>query len=90
MAGDLTLTDEGLLQFFQLSDKDDKVQVGDKIVTSNVSDKFLKGILIGYISEIEYDSNHLTKSGTIIPVADFRHLQEVLVIKELKQTGGEE
>ncbi len=90
VAGDLTLTDEGLLQFFQLYDKDDKVQVGDKIVTSNVSDKFLKGILIGYISEIEYDSNHLTKSGTIIPVADFRHLQEVLVIKQLKQTGGEE
>ena len=27
------------------------------------------------------------KNGYLIPVVDFRHLQEVLVIKELKKTG---
>ena len=31
------------------------------------------------------DSNNLTKSGTITPVVDFRHLHEVLVIKQLKE-----
>ncbi|MGB4954782.1 MAG: rod shape-determining protein MreC, partial [Fusicatenibacter saccharivorans] len=53
------------------------------------SDKYLRGILIGYVSEITEDSNHLTKKGYIIPVVDFQHIQEVLVIKELKQQGGE-
>ena len=31
------------------------------------------------------DSNNLTKSGTITPVVDFRHLHEVLVIKQRKE-----
>ena len=55
------------------------------MVTSNISEKFLPGILIGYISELGNDPNNLTKSGEITPVADFRHLQEVLVIRDLKE-----
>ena len=49
-----------------------------------VSDKFLQGILIGYVSETEMDSNNITKSGTITPAADFEHLREVLVILDKK------
>lgn len=89
VTGDLTLMEDGKLQFIQLYDRDDVVSVGDKIVTSNISDKFLKGILIGYISEITTDANNLTKSGYLVPVVDFAHLQEVLVIKKVKETGKE-
>ena len=63
-----------------------KVVVGDKVVTSDISDRYQPGILIGYISYIEEDSNNLTKSGYITPAVDFEHLSEVLVITELKQT----
>jgi rod shape-determining protein MreC len=63
--------------------------VGGSVVTSNISSKFLPGILIGYISELNEDSNKLTKSGTVTPVVDFKHLQEVLVILELKEVGNE-
>ena len=56
-------------------------------MTSNISDKFLPGILIGYISEIHTDSNNLTRSGYISPVVDFKSIKEVLVIKNLKQTA---
>lgn len=90
VTGDLKLMDEGKIRFIQLTDKEDQVQEGDKVVTSSVSSKFLKGILIGYVSEINIDSNKLTKNGTIIPVVDFDDLQEVLVIKQLKQQAGEE
>ena len=79
------MMDDGKIRFIQLTDKEDQVQEGDKIVTSSVSNKFLKGILIGYISEVSTDANKLTKSGTIIPAVDFNDIQEVLVIKELKQ-----
>ena len=87
IAGDLRLIDEGKINLVKLNDPDDKVTVGDKVVTSNVSERFLPGILIGYICEIGMDSNNLTKSGAITPVVDFRHLQEVLVIKELKDVS---
>lgn len=85
IAGNLQLIDTGSLSLVKLTDRDNKVHVGDKVVTSNISEKYLPGILIGYISELGNDSNNLTKSGQITPVADFRHLQEVLVIKDLKQ-----
>lgn len=89
VAGDLRLIDEGKLQFIHLKDKDDKIQEGEKIVTSDVSEKFLPGILIGYVSEIKEDPNNLTKTGTLTPAVDFEHLSEVLVIKELKQQKGD-
>lgn len=85
IAGDLRLIDEDKVNLIKLTDTDNKVSVGDKVVTSNVSSKFLPGILIGYISEINNDSNHLTKSGYISPAVDFKDIQEVLVIKTLKQ-----
>jgi len=89
VTGNLLLMDQGKLNFIQMTDKEDKVQAGERIVTSTVSNKFLKGILIGYVSEIEYDTNKLTKTGTLIPAVDFAHLHEVLVIKELKQKGSD-
>ncbi len=85
IAGDLRLIDEGSLNLVKLTDADNKVHVGDKVVTSYISEKYLPGILIGYISELNNDPNNLTKSGYITPVVDFRHLQEVLVILELKE-----
>lgn len=88
VSGDLRLMDEGKLAFSQMS-TENAVAVGEQIVTSNISDKYLRGILIGYVSEITEDSNHLTNTGYITPAVDFKHIQEVLVIKELKQTKGE-
>ena len=85
IAGDLRLIDEGSLNLVKLTDSDNKVHVGDKVVTSYISEKFLPGILIGYISELNNDSNNLTKSCYITPVVDFRHLQEVLVILQRKE-----
>ena len=83
--GSLQLMAEGKIGFSQLIDSKDKVQVGDKIVSSQISDKYLPGILIGYISELEQESNNITKSGKLTPAVDFEHLEEVLVILETKQ-----
>ena len=82
-----TMTDSNMILFSNLEDSENKVSVGDSVVTSNISDKYLPGILIGYVTEISDDSNQLTKSGKITPVVDFKHLQDVLVIMQLKETG---
>jgi len=85
ITGNLETMAEGKIEYSQLVDSKNKVTVGDKVVTSNISDQYLPGLLIGYISSIGTDSNNLTKSGYFTPVVDFEHLNEVLVIKELKQ-----
>lgn len=86
VAGDLTLYEEGRLRITNIMENGD-IKDGDRIVTSNVSSKYLPGILIGYASNITTDSTRLTKSGYLIPVAEFDSLQEVLVITTIK---GEE
>ncbi|SHJ90301.1 rod shape-determining protein MreC [Hespellia stercorisuis] len=82
--GDLSLISDGKIRFEQLENNDNKVEVGEQVVTSHISDKYLQGILIGYISEINVDSNNLTRSGYITPVVNFKNLQEVLVITTTK------
>ena len=84
VSGDLELYSQGSIRFSQLIDREEKVAHGDTIVTSNISDKYLPGILIGYIESLDVDSNNLTKSGEIIPAVDFGHLDEVLVILDKK------
>ena len=84
--GNLQMMNENQeIELSDLKDTDDQVQAGDQIVTSYISDKYLQGILIGYIKDVSVDSNNLTKSGTITPVVDFEHIQEVLVILDKKE-----
>lgn len=84
--GSLKLINDGILQVFNIN-KNAEVNDGDMIVTSNISSKFLPGILIGYVKDISDDSNNLTKSAYLTPVVDFAHLDVVLIIKEQKFTG---
>ena len=89
VTGDLRLMAEGCITFSQLVDGQDSVREGDKVVTSNISDKYLPNILIGYIRTISKDANNLTKSGEIVPAVDFEHLGEVLIITDRKQAVAE-
>lgn len=90
--GDLKLISDGRLRFEKLQNNDNVIEVGEQVVTSHVSDRFVQGLFIGYISEIEVDSNNLTRSGYITPAVDFSKLQEVLVITTTKEdmTRGKE
>lgn len=90
VSGDLQLMAEGVITYSMLVDSQNAVVEGDKVVTSDISDKYLPNILIGYINTINSDSNNLTKSGYITPAVDFEHLGEVLVITDLKQQVPEE
>ncbi len=87
--GDLTLYKEGRLAISNIQ-RDADVKDGDRIVTSNISSSYLPGILIGYAKDITLDSNQLTSSGYLVPVAEFKNLREVLIITELKETSDPE
>lgn len=88
VSGDLKeMNESNMIDLSELEDSSDKVESGDAVVTSNISDKYLPGILIGYVTNLTEDENGLTKSGTITPVVDFKHLSDVLVITKIKETG---
>ena len=84
VSGDMALMGTGQIAFSQMENNDNVVAVGDQIVTSYISDKYLQGILIGSVSEVNVDSNNLTRSGYITPAVDFKNIQEVLVITTTK------
>lgn len=93
VTGDLKAMNESMMiSFSGLRDDKSVIKPGEPVVTSYVSDLYHQGILIGYISSVENGSNNLTKVGTITPVVDFEHLEEVLIItkvKEIKDTPVE-
>ena len=82
--GDIELMDTGVIKVTQFKNHV-VVRNGDKVVTSNISDKYLQGILIGYVKDVTMDANNLTQSGYLIPAVDFHNLQEVLIITKLKE-----
>lgn len=82
-----SMTESGMISFSNLEDKEKKVQIGDTLVTSNISDKYVPGILIGYITELTEDPNGLTMNGAVAPVCDFKHINEVLVVLTVKESG---
>lgn len=88
VTGDLKLIDQGMINVSLIS-KEAKIEDGYEIVTSNLSDKYLQGILIGYINEITVDANNMTKSGYLTPAVDFDRLDTVLIITELKENTKE-
>lgn len=88
--GDLELIEEGKLRMEQLYDVEDKVTIGERVVTSNISEKYISGLFIGYVSEVKLDTNNLTKTGTIVTPVDFAHLKEVFVITVNKSDSLDE
>ena len=84
VSGSLKLIENGTLNITGIP-YNAKVSEGDMVVTSRISDKFLPGILVGYVKTVKKDNNKLTQSGKIIPVVDFEHIDEVLIITKIKE-----
>ena len=75
---------DGVIDVTYIS-KDAAMVDGEELVTSNISSKYLPGLKIGTVSGIEMDYSNLTKSAKLTPVVDFQHVDEVLVITQLKE-----
>ena len=81
--GDLTLYAEGLLSVEMIS-KDALVTAGDEVVTSYISDKYLPGLVIGYITDVSMDNDKLSQTARITPRVSFDNITNVMVITQLK------
>ena len=63
-----------------------KIEDGYEVVTSQVSPKYLPGILIGYVRDLKKDSTNITQSGYLTPAVDFSSINMVLVITQVKES----
>ena len=86
VTGNLKLMDKGIIEVSGIPG-DAKIEDGYEVVTSQISNKYLPGILIGYARELKTDSSNMTQSGYLTPAADFSGLDMVLVITEVKDSG---
>ncbi len=84
--GSLKLIEDDLIEFTGVSD-DITITNNEAVVTSQISSKYLPGLLIGYVRDFAPDTNDLTQSGHLQPIVDFSNLEEVLVITTLKETS---
>ncbi|WP_317368510.1 rod shape-determining protein MreC [uncultured Tyzzerella sp.] len=76
------IANKGMLKMDYI-DKDAEIKEGDEIVTSHLSDIYPAGITIGSVTEIHLDTdNKLSKTATIKPAVDFKHLEKVLIINK--------
>ncbi len=82
--GDLQLIDKGKIRV-TIPFKEAKISDGDEVFTSQDSERFLPGILIGYVSDIKLDPDNMSKTALLTPAVDFQHLEEVLIITKIKE-----
>lgn len=83
--GSLETIADGYIEVERIS-IDAEIEEGYEIVTSYVSDRYLEGILIGYVSDITPDPNNMTMTAKVTPVVDFNRLSTVLVITQIKHS----
>ncbi len=85
VSGNLSLMNEGVIEITDIKGTAN-VKDGYAVVTSQISDKYLPGILIGYVKDIKRDSSNITQTGRLMPAADFSKLNMVLVITQVKDS----
>ena len=59
-----------------------KLEKGDLILTSGLVGSFPKGLLIGWLGEVEVQEMALFRQAELIPAVDFSKLEEVMIIGE--------
>ena len=79
----------GILYLKDIS-KQAKINQGDTIVTSGFSDKFPRGLLIGYVKDILNDKSSSTFTIRVIPAANFENLQYAYIINNLQKEEPEQ
>ncbi|MBR4777798.1 MAG: rod shape-determining protein MreC [Lachnospiraceae bacterium] len=82
--GNLKRMDDGYIDV-EMINLNAEVYDNYEVLTSYISDKFLPGILIGYVTNIRKDPSELNKRAYLTPAVDFEHLEVVLIVKTLRE-----
>lgn len=78
--------EDGTCRMIYLSLESDIVP-GDRVITSGLEEIFPKGIYIGEVISVERNKRDLFKTALIQPAVDFRRLEEVLVVRTVRNSN---
>lgn len=84
--GNMENMDKGYIDIDMISNNAD-IKDGDEVVTSHVSEKYLQGLLVGYVTDIKTDPSKLTKTAHLTPAVSFDKLELVLIITKKKDSS---
>ncbi|MCL1819289.1 MAG: rod shape-determining protein MreC [Oscillospiraceae bacterium] len=59
---------------------DTDIKEGDEVLTSDIGEVFPRDLVIGYVSDLEYDRNGMTVTAIITPAAELTHVEQVFLI----------
>lgn len=65
--------------------KSAKINQGDTVITSGFSDKFPRGLLVGFVKDIINDKRSSTYTVRLDPAANFENLQFAYIINNLQK-----
>ena len=65
-------------------DHDEEILPGQTVITSGYGSVFPKGLVIGTVDKVTLDPDGLAKSAAVLPAVDFRRLEEVMVVRGLR------
>ena len=82
--GSLELKNKGLCTLRYLN-KDSAVNRDDRVYTSGLGGVYPKGLLLGTVTELQYEDNGLSLSAVLTPAVDFSSLREVYVITNFSE-----
>ena len=66
--------------------RDADIEVGDVIMTSGLGGNHPSGLAIGTVDDVSMNIGGLLKQARIVPVVDFSHLEEVMIVTGYTKT----
>ncbi|WP_159455366.1 rod shape-determining protein MreC [Pseudobacteriovorax antillogorgiicola] len=58
-----------------------EIRIGDTVITSGIVGGFPKGLPVGRVVKISYESDHISQSIKVEPWVDFERVEEVIVLE---------
>ena len=86
ISGSTSLCDDNLTSLNKLSE-DNKIKVGDIIVTSGTGGVYPKNLVIGKVKEIKYNSYDISRYAVVEPYEDIRDITTTAVITSFDTQG---
>ena len=83
---DITLADQGLIQLGYLT-TDNSVKAGDMITTTGLSGMYPKDLLIGTVTEVQYEDNGVSQYALVEPFVDIKNVRDVFVLTDFEGKG---
>lgn len=78
-------SDDDTCQMYYVPSVND-IMPGDSVVTSGLDGIYPKGLIVGTVTEVSRQSDTSSQYLSVKPAADFKHIEEVLVLQTVVET----